>query len=559
VERRAKGRLDADLHRGLQYLRREPTRLFRRGPPQARRWAPRERRCRTHAIDHRAQKTSLNMNRKFSKTTLARREPFLDDLLLDRTSAEPLAAQIARVIRTLILGRVLEAGTKLPSSRGLAARLGLGRNTVLDAYDLLASEGWIDTHRGSGTFVALSEMPEDARNRTVPAQSAVSRRGEHLLSQPGAFLGPSGARILAPGVPAIDRFPAQAWTRSLSRAMRTATRDMLHCEDPRGLLALRSAIAQHLGPARGIICHPDQVIVLTSSRQGISIAAKLLAEPGDSAWVEDPGYPEGRSALRETGLHLSMIPVDFEGLDVAAARRAAPNARLAMVTPSHQYPLGVVMTASRRSALLQWAQESGAYIIEDDYDGEFRHGGQPVTALAGVDQLDRVIYVGTFSKAMFPALRIAYLVSPPQLADRFAALRASLDGHTNIVGQLGLADFIQSGKFGRHVRQMRLLYAERQQALLDAIARHLQDRVTVRPSHSGLHLVCRLLVDVEDTRLVADLDSSRFCPTALSGYHSQDRAPERGLVLGYAGSSRDLLGAGIVAVAAALSRCKVAP
>lgn len=484
----------------------------------------------------------------------SRQEPFLDDVALDRASSEPLASQLARGIRSLILERVLEAGTKLPSSRGLATRLGLGRNTVIEAYDLLNSEGWVVTRHGSGTHVALSERPAATRKEKPARLPAVSQRGNLLLALPGAISASAGARILAPGVPALDRFPVQAWMRSISRAMRAGTSEMLFGEDPRGLPALRRAIAQHLGPARGIVCHPDQVIILTSSRQGISLAATLLTEPGASVWVEDPGYPEGRSAMQQAGLNLSMTPVDAEGLDLAEGMRRAPDARLVMVTPSHQYPLGVVMSAARRSALLRWAQDSSAFIIEDDYDGEFRHGGQPVPALAGVDQSGRVIYIGTFSKAMFPALRIAYLVSPPDLADNFAALRASLDGHASSIGQLGLADFIQSGQFARHIRLMRKLYATRQHALLEAISRHLHGKVTVHPSHFGLHLTCRLTSGSQDTELVADLAAEHFRPTALSSYYSQSGTPQQGLVLGYAGSNFASLDAGIAAVAAALER-----
>jgi GntR family transcriptional regulator/MocR family aminotransferase len=486
---------------------------------------------------------------------MARRaEAFLDHIALDPAAPDNLSAQLARELRRLALSGGFASGAKLPSSRVLAEQLGVSRNTVTAAFDLLGAEGYVEARQGGGTFLtaACAEATLGTGTPATAAAPGLSARGRALRSATTAPIGPP--LVFTPGVPALDAFPLVEWRQLLARSGRRLGRDALWLADPRGWPPLRQAIAQHLGPARGVICDPDQVIVLASARQAVDLAARIVADPGDAAWVEEPGYGETRAALIAAGLAPAPVPVDVEGRDVTAGIPLAPAARLACVTPSHQYPLGATMSLKRRLALIDWARQAGALIVEDDYDGEFRYGTKPLTALYGLDGGDRVIYAGSFSKSMFPSLRLAYMVAPAKLADAFAAARSQLDGHAAALGQAALAEFMASGGFGAHIRRMRALYQARQQALLSHARQRLDGAMTLAPSGAGLHLVGRLAESIDDRALAARVAGA--APAPLSRYYA---GPARcqGLILGYAGWDEPALAAGIQALARAID--KVAP
>lgn len=480
----------------------------------------------------------------------ADRAPLLA-LDLDAGSAIPLNRQLYDGLRQAILARRLAPGARLPSSRALAAELTLSRNTVLAALDQLMSEGYVAGRSGSGTFVA-SALPDPAPSRPSPSPSsgparttqpgAPSRRGQRLTGRldrgavPAAHA-PAGPVAFAPGVPALDGFPFELWARLLARHWRHPPAALALGGDPAGHPALRAAIADHLRRVRAVACDADQVIVLSGIRQAVDLTVRLLLDPGDSVWLEEPGFSGLRAVLAAADLRVVPVPVDDEGLDVAAGARRAAGARLACVAPSHQYPLGVVMSLRRRLDLLAWAREAAAWVIEDDYHSEYRYAGRPLAAMQGLDRDGRVIYVGTFSKVMFPSLRVGYLVAPPGLVDGFKTARAALDDHAPMTPQPALADFIAEGHYAAHLRRMRRLYQARQQALLDAASRHLPGLLEVAPDEAGMHLVASLApalaARMDDTAAASRAAAAGVATIALSGFYMG--APRRqGLLLGYA-------------------------
>ena len=470
--------------------------------------------------------------------------PLLDGLDdLGRTGADGLAqpgsllARLHARLRKAILDGALAPGGALPASRRLAEDAGLSRNTVEAVYDQLEAEGFIERRHGSGSFVS-SNLPErelaPARGpREVaapPGAAGLSKRGELMARSYGREEAPVG-KAFQPSVPALDLFPRQLWARLLARATRAPGPDHLAAGDRAGFRPLREAIAAYVGSTRAVACSPDQVVVLTSSQQAIDLACRLLTDPGDTVWHEEPGYRAAAAAFAAAGAKVVPVPVDGEGIDVAAGQRLAPEARLAYVSPSHQFPTGVAMSLSRRLQLLAWAARTGAFIIEDDYDSEFRYVGRPLAALQGLDQAGRVVYVGTFNKLMFPALRLAYLIAPPDLAERFIAARVLVDGHTSTLPQAALADFIREGHLGTHLRHMRTVYEERRQALIDAVA-GLGGKLTLGPIDGGMHACAYLPPGSDDVALAlaARKIGIELRPLSLS-YRGTARP---GFILGFA-------------------------
>jgi len=461
---------------------------------------------------------------------------------LDAGSETPLHRQLYDALRRAILDGRLAAGARLPSSRGLSFELGLSRNTVLSALDQLVSEGYVEGRTGSGTFVA-SVLPDEAaapqpgQLRPLACQSAgaISARGRTLAGPLPSARAQRGA--FAIGQPELDAFPFDLWARLLARHWRHPASALALGGDPAGYAPLRVAIADHLRRVRAVTCTADQVIVVSGIRQAVDLTVRLLLEPGDQVWMEEPGYPGIRAVLSAADLRLVPVPVDAHGLDVAAGAAAAPHARLACVAPSHQYPLGVVMSLARRLDLLAWAREAQAWIIEDDYDSEYRYAGRPLAAMQGLDRDGRVIYVGSFSKVLFPSLRLGYLVVPPALVDAFRAARATLDDHAPMTPQPALADFIAEGHFAAHLRRMRRLYAARQQALLGAASRHLDGLLDLAPDEAGMHLTASLspslAARMDDTAAAAKAARAGIATTALSGFYMGE-ARRQGLLLGYA-------------------------
>jgi GntR family transcriptional regulator/MocR family aminotransferase len=373
---------------------------------------------------------------------------------------------------------------------------------------------------------------------------------------------PAGARRLdGPprafrlGTPALDLFPVALWSRLVGRRLRSVTTGQLDYGDAAGLRALREAIAAHVQVARGTRCDAAQVLVVAGAQQGFELACRLLLDPGDRAWMEDPGYPGARSALRAAGARIVPVRVDDEGLDVAEGARRAGEARLAYVTPSHQYPLGVPMSLPRRLALLKWARTARAWVIEDDYDSEFRHGARPLPCLHGLDVDGRVIYVGSFSKTLFPALRLGFLIVPPDLQPPLAAARAAADQHPPTLDQAVLADFIAEGHFARHLRRMRAVYRERLQALAAAAERYCGGVLRVRPVRTGLHALADL-DGVDAARVSVEAATRGVEATPVSAYLAGRGRSLNGLVLGFGAVRPEASRRGMERLAAAIEAAR---
>lgn len=463
-------------------------------------------------------------------------------LEIDRRSAKSLIRQVADGLRSAILRGRLLPGSRLSGARELAASLGVSRTTVDGAVAQLIAEGYLYGRQRSGTYVVRG-LPDRLLSvgsaPTAPVAPGLARPPR--LSARGVRMATPTAEVrrthahsvpFALGIPALDAFPWRVWARLTARFWRNLPRETLLYGDAAGYAPLREAVAQHVHHERGIDCSAEQVFVVEGSQQGLDLATRLVLDSGDEAWVEDPGYIGARAAIESAGATLVPVPVDDDGLNVAIGRQRAPTARAAYVTPSHQYPLGVTLTAARRLALLEWAREADAWIIEDDYDSEYRYAGAPLPSLRALDVDGRVVYVGTFSKTLFPALRMGYVIVPVHLVDAFRAARGVSGRHAPGVQQAVLAAFIEGGHYGRHIRRMRTLYQERRAALLE----HGRTRIAqldFRPHDGGMHVLARLTVPIADHVVVADAQSAGVELAPVSAYTVT--AGQQGLLLGFAG------------------------
>ncbi len=479
-------------------------------------------------------------------------------ITLDRAAETPLIRQVYVAIREAIVSGALRAGAQVPSTRTLARELGVSRTTVVVAYDHLIAEGYIEPVSGAGSFVtsALRDgagppSPDIGGQESDVRTSRAARA--YLSSRRMTLEGGQGAVAFRIGEPDVRAFPAALWGRLLNRALKTAAPDALRYGNAGGSPRLREEIAQYLAATRGVKASAEQVIIVRGAQQGLDLAARLLLDPGDTAWVEDPGYVIGRQVLRGVGAQVAAVPTDSEGLIVTEGKSAAPNARVAYVAPSHQFPLGSTMSLRRRVELLSWAAGTGAWIIEDDYDSEFRYAGQPLTALQGLDQAGRVLYIGTFSKTVFPALRLGYIVVPAQLVEVFEAARSTIDHAATTVEQLALAEFLASGQFARHVRQMRALYRGRHDALVEAAANELVDLLRIEHARTGMHVVGWLPLSVNDQDVAAAALDAGIEVSALST-HCLNRQLPPGLVLGFAGVSEQAIRAAVPKLARVIER-----
>ena len=464
---------------------------------------------------------------------------------LDPESPESLHRQLYEELRRAILSGRLAPGSRLPASREFANVSHISRNTVLSAYSQLLAEGYIESRAGSGTFVARSipetMTPESPGATLIPdaersgSPRRISERGRLIADVP-LVQHPlrTVANAFRPGLPALDHFPMDIYRRLYDRRLRRASVRQLTYDDAQGYLPLREAIAAHLAAARGARCGPEHVIIVNGAQHGVSLAAKVLLDPGDEVWFEDPGYFAARATFRAYGARLIPVPVDGEGMVVTAGIERAPHARLAYVTPSHQNPLGVTMTLGRRVALTQWAERTGAWIVEDDNASEYRYQGRPLAALQGIDASNRVLYVGTFSKVMFSSLRLGYVVAPSDLVPALVHARVLDDRQSAGLAQAVLADFMNEGHFARHVRRMRTLYAERLAVLMQAVRTYADDVLQVEQGEGGMSRVAWLPPGVEDTEVGAAAARAGIQCLPLSEYCI--RRPERGgLILGFTG------------------------
>lgn len=454
---------------------------------------------------------------------------------------------LSRLKHAILEGR-LPAGARLPASRTLAEDLAVSRNTVSIVYDQLAAEGFIVPHRLGTRVAQLSLDPhfaaeaakQKAEALTLPpaldepaTTPAASRRIQRLPSTRHAARADETPLPFTPGVPALTRFPASTWRRTLERVMREAQPRHYHYGDPLGEPALRDAIAGHLRISRGVRCDASQVVITEGAHEALILCVRLLTDPGDTVWMEDPGYRGAKAAFHSSDVRLQALRVDDEGIVIPEGLWETSPPRLVYVTPSHQYPLGSVLSASRRLDLIAQARRHGAWILEDDYDSEFRHQGEPIAAMQGMVPDSPVVYVGTFSKTMFPALRLGFLILPTALATQ---ARDALDellrgGHR--FEQLALADFIRSGQFARHLGRMRRLYRERQTALRDALARYFDPAYAVIGERCGLHLTVRLDPAFPDKAIVAAAQREGIGPRALSSFALDPQPTDNGLVIGY--------------------------
>jgi GntR family transcriptional regulator / MocR family aminotransferase len=476
---------------------------------------------------------------------------------LDTGDDQPAYVRICERIRAAITSGALALNARLPSSRTLAKDLGVARNTVDWALGQLVDDGYIVRRRGAGSFVAgclpERDVPpvaskQSGTKRPESTQRRLSQRARALQAYPGHYR-PIAAIPFTPSHPPIDLFPRAAWSRLLRRETARTGTDYWAYGASNGLPALREAIAAHASAMRATRCSSDQVIVVTSTQQAVELAGKVLADPGESAWVETPGYQPVQHCLRAAGLEVVPVPVDKQGLDVKAGRILEPHARLAYVTPAHQYPLGYEMSLERRQMLLQWALEEDACVIEDDYDGDYRYEGRPIASLQGIDTGGRVIYVGSFNKILFPALRIAYAIVPEPLVGAFVNAKHTADGHTALLMQGVLAAFINEGHLARHMRATRAIYNERRLAFLEE-ARILDDVLEFGPAVAGMHLTGLFKHGrLNDRSVAAECARAGVDVHPLSKYGAADRA---GLVFGFAGASRAATRSGLQIVRAAI-------
>ena len=467
----------------------------------------------------------------------------LSDFLLqriERGAGTPVNRQLYQVIREAILAHLLPAGLQMPSSRDLARELKMSRNTVTYAYEQLVAEGFLETRTGAGTFVADTAphaIPEAVVKEAAHTDAAgslglsLSRRGEQLVEHAGAYRLQWGAFM--PGVPDVTLFPAKTWSRLQNKYWRRARPDLLTYGQGAGYPPLREAIAEYLRVVRSVNCTADQVIVTTGIHQSIDLATKLLAEAGDRVWVEDPCYWGTRSVLRSLNLEPVSVAVDSEGIDVRSGDWQDPP-RFIFVTPSHQYPLGPVMSLSRRRMLLEYAAMHNTWIMEDDYDSEFRYNSRPLASLQGMDTHGRVLYLGSFSKTLFPGLRIGFLVVPPSLAAPFATGLSELYRGGQVFSQAVLADFMAEGHFASHIRRMRVLYEQRLRLLQEAIARNFGDILPTTGGDAGLHLTLGLPDDCDDVAISRHAQAEGIIARSLSPYYLNPKRARRGLILGYA-------------------------
>ena len=469
--------------------------------------------------------------------------------------ALPLHARIQRAIRQLILDGALDVGKPLPASRALAKSLGVSRDTVEAAYGQLHAEGFIERRVGSGSFVSerAQRLPGRGATRRPGTQREslrLSQRGVAMFQGGGVrdFLAP---RPFAPGVPETRGFPLQTWERLERQVLKEYGTLALAHSPPQGMEPLRRAIADYVNLERGARATPERVLVLTSSQQALTLCATVLLDAGDRIFIEDPVYHGARRAFDAAGLECVPVPLDADGMQVERLRDAAQPAKAVFLTPSHQFPTGATLALDRRLAVIEWAREHQAWIIEDDYDSEFHYAGKPTACVQGLDAHDRTIYIGTFTKSLFPGLRIGYMVLPSQLVEPMTVARTLMDGHSASIPQLTLARFMDGGHFGAHVRTMRGIYASRLDVLVRLVRKHLSDFVEPRVPVGGMQMPCVFIRDIPEREAIDTARRAGVDLLGLTALHASSKH-KAGFLMGFAAYNPDELEAAVNKLASVL-------
>ena len=474
----------------------------------------------------------------------------------------PLYRWLYEELRSAILTGRLHPGARLPATRDLAEQYGISRPTIVTAFEQLRSEGYVEGKVGSGTYVSET-LPDEllqaprakstsgTRRRGIPL-SAYARRLHPLLRRE-----PGPARAFRASQPALDVFPMSLWAQVATRRLRRVSPRLLAGGEALGYRPLREAVADYLNTSRGVKCTADQVLIISGVQQALDRAAHLLLDPGDPVWMEEPGYPGAAVVFRAVGAKIRPVPVDSEGLNLEAGVRRwpRPHPRLVYVTPAHQFPLGVTMSLRRRVSLLEWARRSRTIIFEDDYDSEYRYSGRPIPALQGLDRSAAVIFAGSFTDVLFPALRLAYLVVPSDMVDIFAAAESVSTHHPPLIDQAILCDFIREGHFARHVRRMRELYAERLSALVESAQSRLAGLLEIPSIEAGLRTVGWLQEGISAERAAQAAAKHDVEVVPLSRY-AWGRVRRDGLVLGFAAVDERQIRRGVEQLARALEKCR---
>ena len=458
---------------------------------------------------------------------------------IDRTQALPLYLQICQRFKTAIAQGHLRAGQRVPAVRALATELNLARGTVEMAYRILTDEGYLQVRGAAGTVVspALEQAENNSPGQLSSTLSAASTSVPTARISPASKVSGEHERRrpqdLQMGLPALDAFPRKTWTRLTAQRLRNSEALTMAYPDPCGYWPLRERIATYLGLSRGVSCLPQQVFITAGYRTSLELILRSLAAPADAFWFEDPGYLLAQQFLRNIDTKLVPVPVDQDGLIVVEGIRRCPDARFALVTPSHQSPLGVTLTLERRLALLAWAAQNKSWIIEDDYDSEFRYQGRPLPALKSLDRHDRVIYCGTFSKVLFPGLRLSYVVVPESATERFEAVSTSLHAGCPYLFQASVADFMAGGHFARHLKKMRALYTQRRHIFVSALREVLGERMRIALQPGGLHILAQLPNGIDDAALADRAKAAGLAVHALSRWTIQAQVAP-GLLMGFA-------------------------
>jgi GntR family transcriptional regulator / MocR family aminotransferase len=481
-------------------------------------------------------------------TNLSKSAENIPFIMLDDEDANlPFYRQIYEAIRRAILSGKLISGTRLPASRVLAQQLSVSRITVVNAFEQLLAEGYLEGKTGAGTFVA-SKIPEDllqishteSKNQAaniLPEAVKLSAFAERLNatnSKISRFQSSSNAVPFKNGLTAVSEFPFDIWEKIAVRVYRQSRYKISGYGEAAGFRPLREAVATHFAASRGVHCDIEQIFITNGAQQALDLIGRILLETGDKVWIEDPCYQEALGVFCSNGAQIVPVSVDSEGFNLEEAEKESDAAKLVYITPSHQYPTGVTMSLARRLSLLEWARKNQSWIIEDDYNSEFRYAGRPLASLQNLDNFGRVIYVGTFSKTIFPALRLGCLIVPKNLIEIFTAARSLSDCHSPVFEQAILADFISEGHFARHLRRMRTLYEKRQNILVEEAEKNLGGLLKVSKSSSGMHLIGWLSEGFDEAVVAEKAVESGLNLTPLSSYCIENNLSP-GIILGYTG------------------------